>query len=123
MMNLILRIFMVMKLMIYKKELLFKVNKQEAEYNLWYQVLIGDTTDHIGGCKGIGKVKANKILAEEISPQRVLKCYLETYGEYEGIIKFTENYRLVKMLDNIKILEIPINKKREIQEEELWMKW
>lgn len=106
----------------YKKELLYNITKEQAEYNLWYQVLIGDTTDHIGGCKGIGEVKAKKILAEEISAQRVLKCYLETYGEYEGIIKFTENYRLVKMIDTLEGFTPVINEyKRE--QEEIWMKW
>lgn len=104
----------------YKKEILFKVSKQESEFNLWYQVLVGDTTDHIGGCKGIGQVKANKILAEEISAQRVLKCYLETYGEYQGIINFTENYRLVKMLDTLDNFEPIIN---EYKREEEWVRW
>ena len=39
--------------------------KQEAEYNLMKQVIVGDTADNYKGLEGYGEVKATKFLDEE----------------------------------------------------------
>jgi len=48
----------------YKKKVLYTVDDTAAEYNFWYQVLVGDTTDNIKGAWKIGPVNAAKILSE-----------------------------------------------------------
>jgi 5'-3' exonuclease len=40
------------------------VSKENAENLVWEMMLIGDTSDNIKGVKGIGKVKATKLLSE-----------------------------------------------------------
>jgi 5'-3' exonuclease len=48
-------------------------------YNFYYQLLIGDTTDNLKGCVGVGKVKAAKLLTgcstEEELFDTVRECY------------------------------------------------
>lgn len=87
----------------YKYNKSFTINEQEANYNFWFQVLVGDIIDNISGCKNIGKSKANVLLSNIQNPWAlriiVFDQYIKTYGEYQGIINFTENYRLCKMLD------------------------
>jgi 5'-3' exonuclease len=41
---------------------LLQISEAEADYNHLYQTLIGDATDSVKGCPGIGPVKAEKIL-------------------------------------------------------------
>jgi DNA polymerase-1 len=47
-----------------KRKGFINVSKENAENLLWEMMLIGDTSDNIKGVKGIGKVKAGKLLAE-----------------------------------------------------------
>ena len=42
---------------------LTEISEENAIYNFYYQLLVGDPTDNIKGCPGIGKVNATKILA------------------------------------------------------------
>lgn len=48
----------------YNKDEFIEVSQDEAERFFYFQTLAGDVTDGYPGCKGIGKVKANKILDE-----------------------------------------------------------
>ena len=48
----------------YGKDEFITVSEEEAIRFFWFQVLMGDGVDGYKGCKGIGKVKANKILDE-----------------------------------------------------------
>lgn len=108
----------------YKKEFKIEIDKAQADINLWTQVLTGDVSDNIAGCRGIGAVKANNILKDNCTCYTALKCFIDTYGEYEGIINFTENYRLVKMLERTKEGELyyPLitEYKREEEKSEIW---
>lgn len=73
------------------------VNQNEANYNFWIQVLMGDTTDNIKGLKGIGKVKAQKLLkglkSDEFE-EVVKEKYLSVYGDLK---EYWKNYHLVKL--------------------------
>lgn len=40
----------------------YQVTNQEANYNFYYQLLVGDSTDNIKGVAGIGPKKATKLL-------------------------------------------------------------
>lgn len=89
----------------YKKKETEEINSESAYKNLWKQVLTGDSGDNITGIPGIGDKKAEDILEKNFFTQdystSVLEAYRTYYGEYEGILKFTENYQLVKMLEDI----------------------
>lgn len=73
---------------------------EEAENFLWTQCLTGDATDNVKGIPGIGPAKANKILADDGEPYRiiVLNEYVKYYGQTLGIHMFQLNYRLLYLL-------------------------
>lgn len=79
------------------------VSSVEAARSLYKQVLMGDTTDNLPGIPGIGKAKSMKILANGNNSidfmMLALDAFIKHFGEREGIIKFTESYAMVKLLD------------------------
>ena len=75
-----------------KKEMTF-VTDEEAIKNFYRQVLTGDRVDNIIGLKGIGPVKADKILANCTSGAEMYLACIEAYsGSEERVI---ENCRLL----------------------------
>jgi hypothetical protein len=75
-----------------KKEMTF-VTEEEALLNFYRQVLTGDRVDNIIGLKGIGPVKADKILAHcESAADMYLACVEAYGGSTERVI---ENARLL----------------------------
>jgi 5'-3' exonuclease, N-terminal resolvase-like domain len=74
-----------------KKEMTF-VTDEEALKNFYTQVLTGDRTDNIIGLKGIGPVKASKILSERESAAEMYLACVEAYGSTERVV---ENARLL----------------------------
>lgn len=82
----------------------YYVEKEQADYNLWKQVLMGDSGDNISGLSGIGPKKAEVILKDcnkEFYPDRVLREYLAQLGEINGVEEFYKNYKLVKLLEEL----------------------
>lgn len=80
------------------------VDEFTAAYNLYFQCLVGDSTDNIKGCPKIGKVKAEEALSKANKEIHMLKhialtLYCRTLGDHEGIKQFYLNYSLVKLLD------------------------
>jgi len=79
------------------------ITEEKAAYNLWYQVLIGDTTDNILGLRGVGPVKASKILDNlhpEEMPIKVFSEYINVLGLREGVKSLSENIQLVLLFGN-----------------------
>lgn len=75
------------------------VTKEEAIYNFYFQMLVGDNADNISGVKGIGEVKAKKILANTNIANIhsiVLDEYKKAY-DLEAYDIFNLNYRLLKL--------------------------
>ena len=54
---------------------LMHISEEEADYNHFYQTLIGDNTDSVKGCPGIGPVKATKLLDFAAQPNEVHVCW------------------------------------------------
>ena len=75
-----------------KKEMT-EVNETEALLNFYRQVLTGDRVDNIIGLKGIGPVKADKILANCTSRAEMYLACIEAYGGSEE--RVIENCRLL----------------------------
>lgn len=74
----------------FHKQSLYYVTEEEGQHNFYCQFLVGDRVDNIIGVKGIGPVKANKLLAEKDVPSKFNVC-VEKLG-YERAV---ENGRLL----------------------------
>lgn len=85
----------------YKKLIEYDITPDEATYNLFTQVLVGDSTDNLPGLGGVGKVGAKNILAHcQTTLQEVtLNAFITKLGERDGIIAFYESYLMCKLLD------------------------
>lgn len=63
-----------------KEGYVYSISQEEALYNLYSQSLIGDSADNITGVRGIGPVKAKKLL-KPLAYEEV-KLYDECYKHY-----------------------------------------
>lgn len=73
------------------------VSKEEAMYNFFRQVLMGDATDDVRGLRGIGEAKSKKLLqglSVDEMKQVALNLYEEHYGE-DGVKEFDKTARLI----------------------------
>ena len=75
------------------KEQLYYVTEKEAIKNFYTQILTGDRVDNIPGLKGIGPVKAKKILDGCETEDSLFKAVLDKYDN--DIDKLTERGRLL----------------------------
>lgn len=77
-----------------------EITKEEANYNLWLQVLTGDSTDNIAGVPGMGPVKAAALL-KTVSPMEysftIQQAYYKYFGEYYGEKIFFETRYCIKL--------------------------
>ena len=75
--------------------------REQAAFNLWKQVLTGDSTDNIPGVPKVGERKAEKLLASVRSIDQYrdicLKEYQKHYKDQAEQIML-ENYNLVYLL-------------------------
>jgi DNA polymerase-1 len=77
--------------------------REEAEYFLWKQTLMGDSTDDIPGIPKVGEKTAEKMLDEgkdngKSYHSTVLDAYISAFGVSEGVSRFSETFKLVYML-------------------------
>lgn len=63
------------------KDLFYQITEEEAIFNFYKQILTGDRIDNIQGIKGIGEVKAKRIL-EKCTNEK--EMYLAVLKAYEG---------------------------------------
>lgn len=104
----------------------------EGKLFLWKQMLMGDPTDGIPGIPKVGEKTASAWLDDEEMadyPKIVLNKYIEKFGTHEGILKFTETFRLVYILKTeeeleretgIKLPELTLHKFETNKDSELW---
>ena len=104
----------------------------QARLFLWKQMLMGDPTDGIPGIPKVGEKTASAWLDDEEMadyPKIVLNKYIEKFGIHEGILKFTETFRLVYILKTegeleretgIKLPELKLHKFETNKASELW---
>lgn len=77
------------------------IEDHEAIKFFWTQMLTGDTSDGIKGIKGIGPVKAEKILSEDTGiywSDLVKEAYTKEWGINEGAKMFKKNHYLLHIL-------------------------
>lgn len=59
----------------FKDNRLYKVSKEEAEYKLWEQTLLGDNSDCYLGCPKVGKEKVPSIIERGYCTRPIIKTY------------------------------------------------
>jgi 5'-3' exonuclease len=96
----------------FPKRHLYQMSVDGADKFLWSQMLTGDVVDNVIGIKGIGPVKAAR-LVEECSTlqgmqQIVYNEYIKKYGSVEGHKRFSETYRLLRLLRTQEELDIAL---------------
>ena len=80
------------------KDELFDVSLREANRMLFWQLLVGDSTDNIPGIKGVGPKTADKLLPEDGDETSWKATVVEKYKEQYGT-KWREAYNeVVKLL-------------------------
>jgi len=72
------------------------VSDDEADLFFWRQMLIGDVTDNVHGVKGIGPVKAAKIIHADLGLEERMDAVLDVYKKHK--LDFQENYHLLRVL-------------------------
>jgi DNA polymerase-1 len=68
------------------------VDETYAAKFFYSQVLIGDSTDNIPGCSGIGKVGAKKIV-DSLNTAEPVECWQEIVGQFEKALKKKDDVR------------------------------
>lgn len=68
----------------WRSDRLFEVTDVEATRNFYNQILMGDSTDNITGCPGIGKVKAEKLLRGITDEEELYDICVLEYGKRYG---------------------------------------
>jgi hypothetical protein len=84
----------------FRKEEKYRTNLEESDFFFYKQMLTGDRVDNIIGIKGIGEVKAHKLLfgksAEEME-NTIIKKYKAEFGK-DYISRYHENETLLWIL-------------------------
>ena len=81
----------------------YNITEEEANYNLWIQVIMGDSTDSISGIKGKGIKYAESVLKGSKNHFiATCRAYLDNYGS-RWQKNFIKNYVQVKLLDNLNV--------------------
>ena len=70
------------------------VDEDTASFNFWLSMLVGDTTDNVGGVPGIGPKKGYRHLSA-FDPGQYFDCVRGLYTSGE---EFLLNYRLLRVL-------------------------
>ena len=73
------------------------ITEAEANYNFFYQTLVGDSTDNYSGCPTIGPKTANKLLSSGCTGANVVAAYNKKGLSEEVAL---ENARLARILRN-----------------------
>lgn len=93
----------------YQKGEFHETRDDQARDFLWKQVLMGDSTDGIPGIPGLGPKTADAIINNKPDVlshhQVVLSQYLAKFKLDEGISRFYETFKLVRMHTNIDVAE------------------
>lgn len=75
------------------KRNLYYVSFEESIRNFYTQILVGDRIDNIVGLRGVGPVKASKILADAVSEVDLFLACVDAYkGDVDRVV---ENARLL----------------------------
>lgn len=82
---------------------IYDITEDEADYNFWLQMIMGDVVDSISGVKGKGVKKAEVVL-NGVKNRFIAVCrtYKEVYGS-RWQKEFIKNLVQVRLLDNLNV--------------------
>lgn len=92
------------------KQELYEVTPEEGMLNFYKQILTGDRVDNIIGIKGVGPVKAAKLLKDCKTEKEMFDVCVKAYNDdgQDGVARATENGHLLWLLrDKDKRWSIP----------------
>ncbi len=96
----------------FQKAEFHETTQEEADAFLWKQVLMGDSTDGIPGIPGLGPKTADAIIDNMPSVlsyhQVVLSQYLAKFKLDEGVQRFYETFKLVRMHTDINVAAMDV---------------
>lgn len=81
----------------WKNDEFFEVYPEEADFNFFKQLLIGDSTDNICGVKKIGPEKAMKMLSEGCNTQEWYDIVAKEYIKYHTIGTLSEINEIIDL--------------------------
>ena len=86
-----------------RKVVITTISSAKANYNLWVQIIMGDSSDSVAGVPGLGEVKAKKLLDEANDPIEyaaiALRAYCKYFGPHYGPIIYRENLSAIRLMD------------------------
>lgn len=65
---------------------ILEISPDEALWSFYFQLLIGDAADNVKGCKGIGKVKANRALEVGMTEWELFEVCRGLYNNDEELL-------------------------------------
>ena len=81
---------------------LYDISKDEAEYNFYFQMLVGDSADNVKGCKGVGKKGAEKILDKSSNYfVSTYRAYVKAFGDVSRT-EWRKNKILLTLRDDVR---------------------
>ena len=87
----------------FKHRCVYDISEEEAMYNFYEQMIIGDTADNVQYCKGYGKKYAEKLFVDCTTRYRYTKRVYELFKTiHKGKAKqyYIECYNLLKLRTN-----------------------
>lgn len=90
-----------------------EVLKSDADRSFYTSILVGDATDNIKGCRGIGPVKAKEALKDCAIEEEYVKTIIEVYKKQE------EDKSTEEILDHIKLAGALLKIKQK-EDEPVW---
>lgn len=78
----------------------YYITEEEGRYNFWMQTIVGDVADNVFGIRGLGPIKASKILLplkeREIDGEDMEELYYNTVADlYNDVDRFHRNCKLL----------------------------
>lgn len=92
-------------------------SKEQIEENFWKSMITGDSVDGIKSIPGKGEVYFNKYKEYYSNfgyKQVIIDLYTQYFGEYKGIQEFYKNYVSLKLIDNVQLKRVKLNKVTQV---------
>jgi len=81
------------------KEIKYYIHEEQAIYNFYRQLLMGDRADNVKGVEGIGEKKADKILSGSEDEQELFERVRSTYNNDEEMLRTGEVLWILRDLE------------------------
>jgi len=85
------------------KDRVYRVSRKDADFNLYAQVLSGDSTDDVPGLLGIGPIKARRILDGAVDSADLLR---RTWDQYRSTGNGSEAQRWDYFIEQLRLVYI-----------------